>query len=191
MRWRFASGYAAGGLIQRLRQDFRELECAATAPGRAEFRSPDGAVQFAVAERVEPHFMLQIATAEFSCRCPRRPNAADAHGGAVVVRHRGRLRRTGIEFCATDPATDATREIERTLSNAAELNAALLPLDFTHCRVQLEPHSLELRLRHFGACEIVGQLPKFRRYVRLGAQQRDSMLKCFGAFRRIIEAQPT
>ena len=193
MRLRFSlgSGYTAGGLIQRLRRDFPDLECAATAADRAEFRSACGLVQFGIQEWVESHFMLHIVAADFICRCPRAASAApDADAGTVTVRHQGRIRRTGIEYRVPGRASLAAMGLLQTLEQAAELNAALLPLDFTHCRFQLEPGYVEMRLRHFGACEIVGQLPKFRRYVRLGGKQRDLLLRCIGAFRRIIPDGP-
>jgi hypothetical protein len=195
-RWpgRFArSGYAAGALIQRLRLDWQDLDCETTAPDGAEFRARGGDVQFLVRELLESHFMMHIASAEFICRCPLGssapgPPGAGAGAGAVIARHRGRIRRTGIEYRLEPAASDATRRLRDMLSRDPELTAALMPLDFTHCRFNLMPGLAEMRVRHFGACEIVGQLPRFRRYVRMGRAQCDSLLQSIGAFRRLIQA---
>jgi hypothetical protein len=185
---RSRSGYRAGVLIERIALDLRDFEFTIVAPDRADFRSRSGDVRFNVRELLESHLLMHIASAEFIVRCPSRCCGRETTEiGAIVARHRGSLRRKGIEYRVSPAASDAARRLRDALSRSAELTAALMPLDFTHCRFNLAPRHVEMRVRHYGACEIVGRLPKFRRYVRLGAEQRESLLSVFRAFGNIIQ----
>jgi len=182
-------GHRPGSLIERIALDLREFEFAVIAPARAEFRSRSGEFRFVVQELLESHFMMHIVSAEFIVHCPSQTFGCDpSDADPIIVRHQGSLRRKGLEFRLSPAASDAARGLCDALSKSTELTAALMPLDFTHCQFKLEPGNVEMRVRHFGACEVVGRLPKFHRYVRLGAEQRDSLVGSFGAFREIIRS---
>jgi hypothetical protein len=186
---RSRSGYRAGVLIERIALELRDFEFTVVAPDRADFRSRSGDVQFNVRELLESHLLMHIASAEFIVRRPSRCSGHETtETGAVIACHQGSLRRNGIEYRVSPAASDAARGLRDALSRSAELTAALMPLDFTHCRFNLAPGHVEMRVRHYGACEIVGRLPTFRRYVRLGAKQRDSLLSGFRAFCNIIQS---
>ncbi len=114
----------------------------------------------------------------------RVPNVG-GYEGQILVRHTGTLRRDGLAYLPA-PRMAATCEPLRLRLQADErLSAALMPLDFTQCRIVAQRHAMELRLRHFAASEVVGQLPRFRRYVPLHAAQRDALLATFRAFRTL------
>ena len=182
------SGQTDGALLRRIALDLPQFDWEMTAPGECEFRPRSTGDGFSVREILEAHFMMRIVSAEFIVRCPvpAHAHAAAPTPGAALAVHRGRLRRSGVEYLAAGAECESTRTLCTRLARSSRLTRALIPLDFTHCRFAWNSGWAEMRLRHFGACEIVGQMPKFRRYVRLGPQQRESLIECFAGFREIV-----
>lgn len=181
------AGYRPGMLIARLRRDFFDLQYAAIDDTSGEFTVATAALSFQVREEVEPGILMKIVAAEFVM-----PVASEFGGPAdIVVRHSGRWRRTGVDFKLVGQASDDAKRLRDRLAADAQLKAALLPLDFTRCRLaQAGPH-WELRLRHFGGCEVMGVVPRFSRYVRLVKAQREALLASFAHFRRALTSDLT
>lgn len=171
----------SGRLIQQLRANLGELEFVALEEGCGEFRCATDGLSFRVHEHLDSRFLLQILSADFSLRVPRREGCE----GQILVQHTGALRRRGVAFQLAPRSPAACEPLRRRLQADDRLTAALMPLDFTHCRIIAQHDALELRLRHFAASEVVGQLPRFRRYVPLHAAQRDALLATLRAFREL------
>ena len=173
--------HMAGRLLHLLRADLPDLEFVATAPGAGEFQCTEDGLLFRVQEHVDARLLLQIVSVDFSVQVPNVTH----YDGHIVVRHTGALRRTGLDYLPARHTADTCEALQRRLQSDDRLRAALMPLDFTQCRFSACHDFLELRLRHFAASEVVGQLPRFRRYVPLHAAQRDSLLATFRAFRNL------
>ena len=128
---------------------------------------------------------MHIVNAEFMFQCGRSGSSGDR--ASITAHHRGALRRTGIRFGLQSAPNNAGLRLLEKLNSDPGIAAALMPLDFTHCAIEMRGAQSEIRIRHFGACEVVGQAPKIRRYVRLPSQQLDSLLAVFRALKKITE----
>jgi hypothetical protein len=173
--------HVAGRLIHQLRNDLGGLEFAALAHGAGEFRCVADGLVFQVQEHLDARLLLQIVSVDFILRVPN----ADGCVGQILVRHTGPVRRSGVAYLPAPRTADSCEPLMVRLQADERLRAALMPLDFTHCRINASKSCLELRLRHFAASEVVGQLPRFRRYVPLHAAQRDALLATFRAFKTL------
>ena len=171
----------AGRLLNQLRNDLGGLEFVAMAPGAGEFRCAADGLVFQVQEHLDARLLLQIVSVDFILQVPN----VDGCLGQILVRHTGLVRRSGVAYLPASGAADSCEPLIVRLQADDRLRAALMPLDFTHCRIQAGKSCLELRLRHFAGSEVVGQLPRFRRYVPLHATQRDAVLATFRAFKTL------
>jgi hypothetical protein len=178
-------GRVPGAVIRRLSLELPAFDCDFTAPDCADFRSRHETERFTVREHVESHFLMHIVNAEFMFRCGRSGNGGEL--ASITAHHRGALRRTGIKFGLHSAANDAGLRLLQKLNADPGIAAALMPLDFTHCAIEMRGAQAEIRIRHFGACEVVGQAPKIRRYIRLPSQQLDSLVRVFRALKKITE----
>ncbi len=170
-------GYAPGRLTSRLKEDLSGFEVSDVEMRRARFKAAGTDIEFDVYESVEINFLMTIVVAEFLLEL----GPCDREGEEIRITHRGVWRRSGIDFEARGaPGADVLR-LRTTLESHARLSAALLPLDFTKCRLVTECGQWRLRLQHFACCEIVGALPGFRRYIRLVKEQRAALLATFTA----------
>lgn len=173
--------HTSGRLLHQLRNDLVGLEFATVQPGAGEFRCADDGLTFQVQEHLDARLLLQIVSVDFILRMPN----VDGYEGQILVRHTGALRRVGLAYLPAPRSAPSCEPLRLRLQADAALRTALMPLDFTHCRIDAQKHAIELRLRHFAASEVVGQLPRFRRYVPLHAAQRDALLATFRAFRTL------
>jgi hypothetical protein len=172
------SGYQPGRLLAQLHGDLRGFDRQDTGCGSARFSATGPAMAFAVRERVDVQFLMHTTIAQFEY-VVAVPSPAHSH---IRVRHRGALRRRGVDFAAVagdDAVVSALRE-------DAELAAALMPLDFTRCELISEPSGWCVELEHYGASEVVGRIPALSRYVPLIASQRESLLAAFRGFERVL-----
>ena len=173
--------HVAGRLLPQLSNDLAGLEFVALAPGAGEFRCAADGLVFQVQEHLDARLLLQIVSVDFTLQVPN----VDGCLGQILVRHTGHLRRSGVAYLPAPRTADSCKPLIVRLQADESLRAALMPLDFTQCRINAGKTSLELRLRHFAASEVVGQLPRFRRYVPLHAAQRDALLATFRAFKML------
>jgi hypothetical protein len=144
-----------------------------TSAGAARFST--AALTFDVREIVDRHFLMHTVIAQFEFLIAA-PGPASSR---IRVRHRGALRRQGIEFEGNGHEVTA-------LQRDGDLAAALMPLDFTRCAILGAPSGWRIELQHYGASEVVGRIPALSRYVPLIASQRESMLAAFRGFARVL-----
>jgi hypothetical protein len=182
LRTLFSPRYRPGLLLAKVREDLRDLEVVGEASAALEFRTSPGEVRFTVREQLDARFLMNIVMAEFIQFVPYRV----ALRGSIAVTHLGPWRRTGIAFAPSRDADDELRSVSRRLMQASELHAALMPLDFTSCVVAAAQRGLEVRVQHFAACEVVGALPRWRKYIRLAGSQREFLLASLTQFQRAL-----
>lgn len=150
--------YRPGSLLRHLRTDLAGFEFEHVADDRAVARTDD--VQFEVREIVEPQFLMHVVSAEFVCELP---SPAAVPGVLISARHQGAWKRTGVAFTCV---AGEGRALAMRLNECALLQQALLELDFTDWHLQGSDTGWKSSMRHFGASEVVGQMPAFRRYIR-------------------------
>jgi hypothetical protein len=173
-----ARAHRPGALLQHLKADLAGFDFELIAADRARIRAPG--VEFEACEIVEPQFLMHIVSTEFSCEI----RAAEPVGTLLIsARHLGAWRRTGVELVSTGSPQHSV--IER-LTRCATLQGALKGLDFTDWRLQCREHDWRLTVRHFGASEVVGHMPAFRRYVRLEKAQCDALVSSMRAVKALL-----
>jgi hypothetical protein len=182
LRTWFSPRYRPGLLLAKVREDLRDVEAVGEGTADFEFRTMPGHVRFTVREQVDARFLMNIVMAEFVQFVPQRAPVR----GSIAVSHLGPWRRTGIAFAPSCDADDELRSVARRLMQADDLHAALMPLDFTSCVVAAAHGGLEVSIRHFAACEVVGALPRWRKYIRLAGLQRESLLATLTQFQRAL-----
>lgn len=185
LRASFSPRYEPGALIRKIREDLRGLQTVSTEARSAQFSMENGTA-FSVHEHVEARFLMSMALAQFILAVP----ACAAGQGTILVQHRGAWRRTGVTFTPSRDADARVRRVCIELAQDEALRAALMPLDFTSCTIDCTPPGFAVRLQHFGACELVGTVPRLQRYIKLSSDQRESLLASFTALRRVLGVQP-
>jgi hypothetical protein len=173
-----ARAHRPGALLAHLKADLAGFDFELIAADRARICGSD--VDFEAREIVEPQFLMHIVSTEFSCEIRA---AEPVEPLLICARHLGAWRRTGVEFVSA--ASPQHSVIERLMS-CASLQAALKALDFTHWRLQRREHDWRLTVCHFGASEVVGHMPAFRRYVRLEKAQCDALVSSMRAVTTLL-----
>ena len=187
-RERVPRGYRPGATLARLRL---ELGAACEPAGSTTLtcRSAYG-LQFTVRERIDAVFLAHTVSCEFCLPLALDIAAADPgrEPARIVIRHTGAVRRQGIACQVAGPDDGSLAAIARRLQDDATLQAALLPLDFRRCELRLEDGSWQLCIEHFGASEVVTNIPPLRRYIRLIAPQRQALLHSLRACQQLLAA---
>lgn len=192
-RERAPRGYRPGATLARLRQELGQdrvgAECEPAGSSALACRSADG-LQFTVRERIDAVFLAHTVSCEFRLPLALDVAAAAANPGSdparIVIRHTGAVRRQGIACQVAGPDDGSLAAIARRLQDDAALQAALLPLDFRRCELRLEDGSWQLCIEHFGASEVVTNIPPMRRYIRLIAPQRQALLHSLRACQAVL-----
>jgi hypothetical protein len=170
--------YRPGSLLRQLGSDLTGWELEPIADDRAVVHG-DG-VRFEIREIVEPQFLMHVVSAEFSCEFP---SSTPAPGTVISARHSGAWKRTGVSFrCIAGQGHALTTR----LNEHAPLQQALLGLDFTDWRLQSTDAGWKASMRHFGASEVVGQVPAFRRYIRFEKAQREAFVASLRALADLL-----
>lgn len=190
-RERAPRGYRPGATLARLRLELGQervgAECTPAGERMLACRSADG-LQFTVSERIDAVFLAHTVSCEFRLPLALAVDAAAANVGRIVIRHTGALRREGIACQVQGPDDGSLAAIARRLQDDAALQAALLPLDFRRCELRQEDGRWQLCIEHFGASEVVTNIPPMRRYIRLIAPQRQALLHSLRACRQLLAA---
>lgn len=188
-RERAPRGYRPGATLARLRQELGQdrvgAECEPAGSTALLCRSADG-LQFTVRERIDAVFLAHTVSCEFCLPLVLDVDMAATNVGRIVIRHTGALRRQGIACQVAGPDDGSLAAIARRLQHDAALQAALLPLDFRRCELRLEDGSWQLCIEHFGASEVVTNVPPLRRYIRLIAPQRQALLRSLRACQAVL-----
>jgi hypothetical protein len=174
---------ATSGLMARVRHDLRQLTCETLSDTCAHFETPDGRLGFQAEEHIEDHFLMHVAQTRFVFRVPRSAGGQNR----LTVRHTGTWKRTGIVCSAHGTNDPAIPKLADRITHDADLAAALLPLDFTRCELIQDALGWQVRVVHFGACEVVYRIPALRQYVRLASEQVEAMLASFACFDRLLK----
>jgi hypothetical protein len=180
---RAPAGYLRGSLLSKLRHDLKDFECEAVSDVCMQFRASRQEIEFRAEEQVEPQFLMHVVTTRFSLRIPGNTPGERR----LKIRHRGALKRIGIECMPVEGDDEEGRRLAKRLSDDAELATALLPLDFTHCELHQHDAGWDAIIVHFGASEVVYRFPPLRQYVRLAPPQLDALLQTFASLRRLLE----
>lgn len=174
--WRLRSartpGYRPGVTMQRV---LRELQSAwpvqrAAPDGSLLLQTAAGSPGWRVAERVQAHFLMHVATVELSLRIPASPAPAIA-ASCIQLHHRGWRRSAALAFRLRGPQHAPVLAMAERLCGDQALGQALQGLDFSRCVVYREPDAWRCVIEPFGGSEVVSRFPSFRRYVRLGNAQ--------------------
>ncbi|WP_124339369.1 DUF3156 family protein [Pseudomonas chlororaphis] len=161
--------------LNQLRRDLSGLDCAAQAPGLARFTWAEAGLGFEVEELPQAQFLMHLVVCEFRLRVPGSPGPQ----ARIDIRHTGAIRRQGVAAGLKQGAQEEWAGLLQQLHSDPQLLAALLPLDFKRLQLQRDEQGWLVRLEHFGASEVVNRLPGFRRYIRLGVEQRGALLAAF------------
>ncbi len=177
--------YRPGALLQNLRHDFAAFNFLILGAAKARIGiTPNFSVD--IQECVEAHFLMHIVSAEFSCSFV----GASTGSMTIAARHRGFLQRSGVNFVHSTKACPVkTHTILDRLRGCTDLTSALMKLDFTAWELEGTKHGWTVRVRHFGASEVAGQLPSFRRYVPLAHAQREALVASMLSLRKLLAAE--
>jgi hypothetical protein len=106
----------------------------------------------------------------------------------VVLRHTGRVRRTGLEARIHGADDGEAAALRDRLLAEGELEAASIALDFTSFVVAPSGGRWRATLELMGGSHVRMMLPPTRSYVRLAADQRDALLATVAVLQRRLSA---
>ena len=176
------AGYLPGVLLSRALKELRGLaEVEAETPGAVSL-TLRGGLHCEVRERVERHFLMHIVALEFTVRVP----ASAVPGATVEVRHTGAFKRTGFACAVSARHRTALGSLQGLIGADRDLAAALLGLDFRRCRLRTGADGWEVLVEPFGASEVVNRMPAFRRYLRLGNDHAEALVRTLEGFFRVL-----
>jgi hypothetical protein len=170
--------YRPGSLLRHLQSDLAGFDFELIESTRAVVRTDDA--RFEVREIVEPQFLMHVVSAEFSCEFP---SPAPLPAMLISARHQGAWKRTGVTFTCV---AGEGRALTMRLNECAPLQQALLGLDFTDWRLRGGDTGWKVTMKHFGASEVVGQIPTFRRYIRFEKTQRRAFVTSLQALAAVL-----
>jgi hypothetical protein len=173
-------GYQPGMTLERVRRDLAALDCASESATRLHCSA--GGLEFDVVERVEAMFLSHTVLCEFELSVP----AGGAEPARLELQHTGAFKRDGIRCVVKQGDRAELGKLAQRIEQDAALRSAILPLDFRRCELLRGEQGWTVRIEHFGASEVVNRLPSMRRYIRLTAEQRQSLLASFTAFRHLL-----
>lgn len=133
-----------------------------------------------VSVRVDKRFLGRTEVARFRMRVP----AAGLGPARLTVRHRGRLRREGVDVVVAVGTTEAVALAEA-LSSDPEFAAAALALDFTRFDIDLDGENCIVTIELIGGSLVSIAFPPIRSYVRLHEDQREALMASLGALERL------
>lgn len=124
-----------------------------------------------VHERVRRDFLQHTAIAVF--------RMGRVEGNAKVrARHTGSMKRTGVRFEGEKKFVGALQ--------SGDVIKTLLPLDFTRLEIFGTSEACGIEIETYGASRVVMRIPRVRRYVPLGSEQRAHLMKAFGVISKVL-----
>lgn len=106
--------------------------------------------------------------------------ATDVADAAIVLHHRGQVRRTGLAGKVRGREAAAIVALRDHLLGDGELDRAARPLDFTRFEVRNHDGAWRATLELMGASYVRTTFPPSAHYVRLDAEQLDALLATVG-----------
>jgi|GEM_PF-359444 len=177
------SGYVAGSVLQRIA---KELDGRFKVAGRngnsLRLIEKDGRFSCCVAERVEAHFMMHIVATQLTLDIPA-PKNLDV---ILKINNSGWFRRTGIRCLAPRQKREEWADLCAAVEQDKNLQTALHALNFRTCQIRGTESGWQVLIEPFGGSEVVNRLPSFRRYLRLGHEQTDSLVLGLLSLNRIL-----
>ena len=177
-------GYRQGATLDRVMADVRgKLTVTSLGAAHAHLSSADGSLKCKIRERVERHFLMHIVALEVSLTVP----AAAVPGGRLEIRNSGVMFRKGIVCAVPTNCLAEMKAIKDMLEGNKALVAALMVLDFRRCELVGTETGWQICLEPYGASEVVSRMPSFRRYIRLGREQTDSLIMALKALQHVLQ----
>lgn len=180
---RLPAGYRPGATLEQVRRNFAGLPFEALEGGaRGRFSVAAADLTFEVAERTHSELLMHLVLTDFLLQVPTLGSGLVA----VDIRHSGALTRTGLVCRRRQGEGAELAAVEQRLLGDQALCRALMPLDFKRLSIARLGEHWQVSLEHIGASEVVNRVPSFRRYIRLGDEQRDCLIAALVALQRIL-----
>ena len=178
---RLPRSYQPGRLLRLVQGDLPGHLLEHADDGVCRFVPTEGGPTIEVTERVDKRFLGHIETARFMVRMPA-PGSGPAR---LSIRHRGRFKREGIvvEVVSGD---DAAHLLADDIGSDVDFARATNPLDFTRFEVEWDEGLWIATVELMGASFVSLALPPMRSYVRLHADQRDSLIASLTALSSLV-----
>jgi hypothetical protein len=139
--------------------------------GRVRFVPLGDGPTFDVVSRVERRFLGRTEIAVFGVDL----DVAFGDEGMIVMRHTGRLTRTGVTTLVLNGG-ESVQHLASALASDRHVAEALQPLDFTRFEISLGVDLCRVELELMGASHVAIALPPIRSYVHLHPDQREAMI---------------
>ncbi len=178
-----APGYRPGATLERALRELRgRVRVTSQDAAGAVLTTQDGGVTCAVREHVERHLLMHIVVTEFTVSLP----GTGCPGAVIDVTHTGAVSRTGI--ACTVPAAHRTslKSLTERIQRDRALNEVLLRLNFRRCRLTDTADGWTLLIEPYGASEVVNRMPSFRRYIPLGSEHAEALVRALEGFCRAL-----
>lgn len=114
-------------------------------------------------------------------------HAGSTEPGAVLLRHTGRRRRTGIEATVITGGS-AMAAVTGAIESDEAFAAAALPLDFTRFELRSDGTDWQTAVELMGATLVAIALPPIRSYVHLYPDQLEALTRTFAELDRLLAA---
>lgn len=180
-------GYRAGATVARVARELQAIwptpdtEAAGVATA-VPLLPPRGASACLIRESVERHFLMHVVNVELLIGIPSSTPAC----GAIRLHHTGTFRRGMLVHRLSGPHDEHCAALARRMCEDATVRTALTGLDQRCCEIVGRGDTWELRIQPFGGCDVVGRMPAYRRYVRLGTAQVKTLQTAAGALVDVI-----
>jgi hypothetical protein len=176
-------GYRPGVTLNHaLRELGRRFTVDGSDASRMTLQTHAGEVEIRLRERVERHFLMHIVKIEMVMHVP----APSLPGTAIEIRNTGMLFRTGIRCARPAVRAGDLQLIMGGIESDRQLRDALMKLDFRRCRIDAVAGGWNVLIEPYGASEVAGSMPLFRRYLRLGPEQVEAAAQAFAACHRLL-----
>jgi hypothetical protein len=175
----YRPGVTLGHALQELRRCFR---VDGSDGSRVTLRTPGGELEILVRERIERHVLMHIVGLELVLHVP----SASLPGASIEIRNTGMVFRTGIRCSLLAGLAGALQSLVARIESDRHFREVLMKLDFRRCRLEGVEGGWSVLIEPYGASEVVSRMPRFRRYIRMGAEQVEAVAEAFVSCHGII-----
>lgn len=164
-------GGRAADLLSHVQADLVGCELTRGAAGTAVVRPPTGP-SFEIEVRREKRRLIDLHVLAVHVHGP----VTELREAAIVLHHRGQIRRTGLAGRVRGGDTVAVTAFRDELMAGGALERASLPLDFTSFELRANHGAWRATLELMGASYVRTTFPPSARYVGLDAEQLAALL---------------